>query len=242
MVVKPAANLVRPEGAGAAGSEGPRAGVPADHLRPRLHRASELRPAARTGTRPQALARAPGVRRRPGGVGASRARRAALADPRVRVRGTRARVRAGRPASLVLEQAVEAGRRDRVGLLPGELRMAGHEAEDDRAEQDVRRGRGADLGSDLAAIERALPKLGDRCSAGRPGRTPGSTAKRRGRSRTRPATGRTPGRVHCCRTHSPDGPARSGRRPRNPCQARESPPHLLAERLGRGGGPDGPCL
>ncbi len=118
--------------------------------------------------------------------------------------------------------------------------MAGHKAEDDRAEQHVRRGRGADLGSDLAAIERALPKS---AIAARPASEElRSTAKRRGRSRTRPATGQTPGRVHCCRTHSPDGPARSGRRPRNPCQARESPPPSVAQRLGRDRGPGRPVL
>ena len=65
MVVKPAAQPDQGEqGPGAAGPEGPRPGVPADHLRPGLHRAGQPRPAAAARARPQALAGAARVRAR----------------------------------------------------------------------------------------------------------------------------------------------------------------------------------
>src|SRR6202044_1785566 len=84
-------------GAGTARDQGPRPGVPADHLRPRLHRARQPGPAPGPPPGPQALTGTAGVRAGTRGPGTGGAGRPAVADPRGRVRGTRAGIRAGRP-------------------------------------------------------------------------------------------------------------------------------------------------
>ena len=88
----------RREGYGAAGPEGARPGVPADHLRAGLHRAAS--PGAATGPRgrPQAVAGAARVLAGPGGSRPGGTRRAVVAGARVRVRRAGAGVRAGGPA------------------------------------------------------------------------------------------------------------------------------------------------
>ena len=80
--------------------QGPRPGVPAPHLRPRLHRAGQPGPAAPACARPQALARPARVRPRPGGAGPGGPRRAAVAGARMRLRRAGPGVRAGRPPAL----------------------------------------------------------------------------------------------------------------------------------------------
>ena len=91
----------RAQGNRPAGSEVPRARVPADHLRPGVRRPVAARAPARTGSGPQALAGRPRVRARSRGPRALRPGRAAAPRPRVRVRRARPGERAGRPAALV---------------------------------------------------------------------------------------------------------------------------------------------
>ena len=98
MVVKPLDFILhRAAGASPAGREVPGAGVPADHLRPRLHIRREPRSAAVPRPGPQAIARPRRVRPRHRGAGAVRARRAAAAGPRVRLRRAGPGERAGGP-------------------------------------------------------------------------------------------------------------------------------------------------
>src|SRR6202034_4256990 len=84
-------------GARTARDQGPRPGVPADHLRPRLHRARQPGPAPGPPPGPQALAGTAGVCAGTRGPGTGCPGRPAVADTRGRVRGTRAGIRAGRP-------------------------------------------------------------------------------------------------------------------------------------------------
>ena len=101
MVVKPAANLdSRPDRPGAARPEGARPGVPAHHLRPRLHRAGQPGPAAPARAQPQALAGAARIRPGPGSPGPRRPRRAPVARPRMRLRRPGPGVRTRRPPAM----------------------------------------------------------------------------------------------------------------------------------------------
>ena len=101
MVVKPLSFIHKGRpGPRPARREVPGAGVPADHLRPRLHDRGEPRPAAVPGPGPEAVA---GPRRvRPGrrGAGAVRAAGAAAAGPRVRLRRAGPGERAGGPEAV----------------------------------------------------------------------------------------------------------------------------------------------
>ena len=94
----------RPQRPGPAGPEGPRPGVPAAHLRSRLHRAGAPGPAAPARAQPQALARPARVRPRPGGAGPGGPRRAAVAGARVRLRRAGPGVRAGRPPAMTYDR------------------------------------------------------------------------------------------------------------------------------------------
>ena len=124
MVVKPAANLTPPrqrlrpaaQGPGPAGPEGPRPGVPAAHLRSRLHRAGAPGPAAPARAQPQALARPARVRPRPGGAGPRGPRRAAVAGARVRLRRPGPGIRARRPPAMTARTRTPATRRTREFL------------------------------------------------------------------------------------------------------------------------------
>ena len=96
MVVKPLD--VHPSGRPGpvpAGSEVPRSGIPADHLRARVHHRGEPRTAAVARTGPEAVAGPGRVRPRRRGPGAVRPQGAVAAGPRVRLRRARARERAG---------------------------------------------------------------------------------------------------------------------------------------------------
>ena len=85
------------EQAGPARPEGARPGVPAHHLRPRLHRAGQPGPAAAARAQPQALAGAARICPGPGGTGPGCPRRAPLARTRMRLRRPGPRVRTRRP-------------------------------------------------------------------------------------------------------------------------------------------------
>src|SRR6476646_848216 len=91
---------VRPQGAGAAGDQGPRARVPADHLRPGVHPARAPGPPAAAAPGLEAVAGRPRVRVGGRGAGAVRPPGAVAARSRVRFRRAGPGERAGRPAAV----------------------------------------------------------------------------------------------------------------------------------------------
>ncbi len=115
----------RPDSARA---EGARAGVPAHHLRPRLHRPRQPRTAPSARTRAQAVPRRPRVCPRPGSPRPRRPRRAAVARARVRLRRPRPRVRTCRPPPLISHHEQTRHVEERAGLPRSAARCPGGRA------------------------------------------------------------------------------------------------------------------